>query len=125
VPEQVGLGAQMLDVGTALASTGQHQGAMHQDLAPVVQRGSFGGNRDARGEVFAQSQPVGKITQCVESDVGDDLVAPRFHNDGKRAGSFHFVDALLGLGSGDFAILRIPGGKGMYADTRLSGQAGV
>ena len=53
----------------------------------------------------------------------DDLVAPRFHNDGKRAGSFHFVGALLLLVLEDFAILRIPGGKGTYADTRLSGQA--
>ncbi len=75
------------------------------------------------GEVLTESQPVGKITQCVEPDVGDDLVAPRFHNDGKRAGSFHFVGALLFLVLGDFAILRIPGGKGTYADTRLSGQA--
>jgi hypothetical protein len=113
----------MLDVGTALAPTGQHQRSVDQDLAPDGQRGSFGGNRDARGEVFTEPQSVGKITQGVEPDVGHDLVAPRFHNDGKRAGSFHFVGALLFLVLEDFAILRIPGGKGTYADARLSGQA--
>ena len=73
--------------------------------------------------MLTKSQPVGKITQCVEPDVTDDLVASGFHNDGKRAGSFHFVGALLVLVPEDFAILRIPGGKGTYADTRLSGQA--
>jgi hypothetical protein len=58
----------------------------------------------------------------MKSDVADDLVASGFHNDGKRAGSFHFVGALLVLVSDDFAILRIPGGKGTYADARLLGQ---
>jgi hypothetical protein len=37
--------------------------------------------------------------------VADDLVAPGFHNDGKRAGSFHLVSALLVLVSEDVAIL--------------------
>jgi hypothetical protein len=83
-----------------------------------VRRGSFSRNGHARTE----SQPVGEITQCVESGV-DDLVGPRFHNDGKRAGSSHFVGAILGLGSGDVAILRIPGVRGTYSDTRLSDQA--
>jgi hypothetical protein len=95
---------------------------MDEDLAPVVHRGSFAGNRDALRQVLTESQSVGKITQSVEPDVADDLVAPGFHNDGKRAGSFHFVGALLDLVSVDLAILRIPGGKGTYADTRLSGQ---
>jgi hypothetical protein len=58
----------------------------------------------------------------MEPDVADHLVASGFHNDGKRAGSFHFVGALLFLVFEDFAILRIPGGKGTYADTRLLGQ---
>jgi hypothetical protein len=73
--------------------------------------------------VLTESQSVGKITQSVEPDVADDLVAPGFHNDGKRAGSFHLVSALLVLVSEDVVILRIPGWKGTYADTRLSGQA--
>ena len=89
----------------------------------VTQRGPFARNGDARGQVLTESQSVSKITQCVESDMADDLVASGFHNDGKRAGSFHLVGALLVLVSEDFAILRIPGGKGTYADTRLLGQA--
>jgi hypothetical protein len=88
-----------------------------------VQGGAFVRNRDAIGEVLTESQSVGKITQCMDPDVADDLVAPGFHNDGTRAGSFHLVGALLVLVSEDFAILRIPGWKGTYADTRLSGQA--
>ena len=56
-------------------------------------------------------------------DVVDDLVSSGCHNDGKRAGSFHLVGALLVLVSVDFAIVRIPDGKGTYADTRLQGQA--
>ena len=123
MPEQVALGAQVLDVGTALATTGQHQRGVDEDLAPVVQWGSFDGNRDACREVLTESQSIGKIAQYVEPDVGDDLVAPGFHNDGKRADSFHLVSALLDLVSVDVAILRIPGWKGTYADTRLSGQA--
>jgi hypothetical protein len=94
-----------------------------EDLAPVVHRGSLAGNRDALRQVLTESQPVGKIAQCVEPDVGDDLVAPGFHNDGKRAGSFHLVSALLDLVSVDVAILRIPGWKSTYADTRLLGKA--
>ena len=84
---------------------------MHEDLAPVVQRGSFARNRYARRKVLAEL-----------SDMADDLVASGFHNDGKRAGSFHFVGALLVLVSAAFVIFRIPGGKGTYADTRLPGQ---
>ena len=118
MPEQVTLGSQVLDVGTALATTGQHQRGVDEDLAPVVKRSPFARNRDALREVLTESQSVGKITQCVESDVGDDLVASGFHNDGKRAGSFHLVGALLVLVSDDVAILRIPGWKGTYADTR-------
>ena len=60
----------MLDVGAALAPTGQHQGTMDQDLAPVVQRDPFGGNGNACREVLTESQTVDKITQCVEPDVG-------------------------------------------------------
>jgi hypothetical protein len=62
VLEQVSLGAQMLDVGAALAPTGQHQGTMDQDLAPVVQRGPFTRNGNTRGEVLTEPQSVGKIT---------------------------------------------------------------
>jgi hypothetical protein len=76
VPEQVALGPQMFNVGTALAPTGQHQGGVDQDLAAVVQRGPFTRNGDALGEVFTEPQAVGKIAQCMEPDVGDDLVAP-------------------------------------------------
>jgi len=96
---------------------------MDEDLAPVVHRGSFAGNRDALRQVLTESQSVGKITKSVEPDVADDLVAPGFHNDGSRAGSFHLVSALLVLVSEAVVILRIPGWKGTYADTRLSGQA--
>lgn len=72
--------------------------------------------------MLTESQSIGKITQCVKPDMADDLVASGFHNDGKRAGSFHFVGALLVLVSAAFVIFRIPGGKGTYADTRLPGQ---
>ena len=41
----------------------------------------------------------------------------------ERAGSFHLGSGPSCWGSGDFAILRIPGKKGTYVDTRLSGQA--
>jgi hypothetical protein len=37
----------------------------------------------------------GQIAQCVEPGMANNLVASGFHNDGKRAGSFHFVCALL------------------------------
>ena len=49
-PEQVGLKAQVLDVGTALATPGQHQGDLDQDLPPVVDREPFTGRRDAGGK---------------------------------------------------------------------------
>ena len=44
--EQVGLEAQVLDVRTALATTGQHQGGVHEDLPPVVDGEPLTGQRD-------------------------------------------------------------------------------
>ncbi len=119
--EQVALGPEVFDVGAVLAPAGQHQRALDEDLAPVVDRGPLTRNGDAGRQVLTERHPVGKIPQCVESDMADDLVASGFHNDGTRAGSFHFVGALLVLVAGDFAIVRIPDGKGTYADTRSSG----
>ena len=89
----------------------------------VTQRGPFARNGDARGQVLTELHAVGKVPQSVEPDVGDDLVASGFHNDGTGAGSFHLVGALLVLVSEDVVIVRIPDGKGTYADTRLLGQA--
>ena len=51
-------------------------------------------SRDALGEVLTEFQPVGKITQGVEPDVGDDLARPPIpQRRGSGAGSFDFVDA--------------------------------
>jgi hypothetical protein len=115
------VGPKQVDI-PIVSPAGQHQRAMDEDLAPVVQRGSFRGNTDARRQVLAQTQPVGKITKGVETHVANDLVTSGFHNDGDGAGSFHLVGALLVLVSVDLAIVRIPDGKGTYADTRLQGQ---
>ncbi len=121
--EQIGLGAEILDVGAALAPAGQHQRAMDEDLAPVVHRGPLIGNGDAGRQVLTELHAVGKVPQSVESDVSNNLVACGFHNDGTRAGSFHLVGALLALVSVDVVIVRIPDGKGTYADARSSGEA--
>src|ERR1035437_5546749 len=121
--EQVDLRPEIFDVGTALATPGQHQRCVDEDLAPVVQGGPFTRNRDASRQVLTELHAVGKVPQSMESDGGDNLVASGFHNDGTRAGSFHLVGALLVLVSEDVAIVRIPDGKGTYADTRLQGQA--
>jgi hypothetical protein len=94
---------------------------MDEDLASVVHGRPFTRNRDASRQVLTELHAVGKVPQSVEPDVGDDLVASGFHNDGTGAGSFHLVGALLVLVSEDVAIVRIPDGKGTYADTRSSG----
>jgi hypothetical protein len=75
-----------------------------EDPAPVVHRGSLTWNRDALRQVLTESQSVGEIAQCMEPDMADDLVASGFHNDEKRAGSYHLVGALLVQVSGDFAL---------------------
>ncbi|HSH62190.1 MAG TPA: hypothetical protein VK988_21585 [Acidimicrobiales bacterium] len=45
--EQPILGAQVLDVGAALATASQHQHGLHQHLAPVVQGQELAGGRNA------------------------------------------------------------------------------
>jgi hypothetical protein len=74
--EQVGLRPEVLDVGTALAPTGQHQRTVDEDLAPVVQKGPLTRNRYASRQVLTELNAVGSVPQSVESDVGDNLSPP-------------------------------------------------
>jgi len=48
--EQIGLQTQVLDVRTALATPGQHQRGMHEDLPPVVDGKTLPGQWDPGGE---------------------------------------------------------------------------
>ncbi len=85
----------MFDVGTALPAAGQHQGRLHQDLAPVMERESLTGRGDAGRERITQSQTVAKCCKSMQADVGDDARSAGFHNHAKCAGSVHFGSALL------------------------------
>ena len=82
-PNRSVLGPQVLDVGTALAATGQHQRGCGRGPCPGRATGPVRPEWGCSPRGDHRAQPVGEITQCMEPDVGDDLVAPGFHNDGK------------------------------------------
>ena len=99
----------MLDVETGLAATGEHQCGVHEHLAAVVDWQTFSTHWDGRRERRAQSHPVGKTPNGMESDVSRHLVATRFHDRRARAVSVHVVGALSSGGLSGFATVRIPG----------------
>ena len=107
-PEEVLLGAQVLDVGAALAATGEHQHGLDEHLAPVVQRHALAPRRDPRREGISESQPVRKGPKSVQSDMAHDLVTAGCHNQATRAVTVHFVSALLVLGTGCIDNLSFP-----------------
>jgi hypothetical protein len=94
--EQGALGAEVLDVRTGFAATGQHQHRLGQDLAAVMEREPLTADRDPRRERIAQPQPVRKRAKRVKTDVGHDLVAAGFHHHRNRAVTVHLASALLG-----------------------------
>ena len=86
---------QVLDVGTALAPTGQHERHLDEDLASVVQWEALTGPRDARRERIAETQTVGKGPKSVQADVGHDTGPAGFHLHASRAVSVRLGSALL------------------------------
>ena len=89
------MGTEVLDVGAALASTGQHQHRLDEHLASVVERHAFAPRRDPRREGISESQPVRKSPKSVQSDMAHHLVTAGCHNQATRAVTVHFVSALL------------------------------
>src|SRR5208283_3431049 len=94
-PEEVLLKTQVLDVGTALATAGQHERGVHEDLAPVVQRRALTGRWDRRRQTITELQAVGETAKSVQADVGHDARPTGFHSHTTRAGTVHFGSALL------------------------------
>jgi hypothetical protein len=74
------LGPQVLDVGTAVAASGQHQHRLDEHLAPVMQGHPFPLRRDGRREGISEVQSVGKSPKSVQSDMANHLVTARCHN---------------------------------------------
>lgn len=85
----------MFDVGTALATAGDHEGTLHEYLAAVVQWCPLGADRDARRERISETQAVGEAAKCVQSDMGDDTGPTGFHLHAIGAGSVHLGSTLL------------------------------
>jgi hypothetical protein len=85
----------MLDIGAALAATGEQQQEMDHDLAAVVERQLPGGADDGLGDRGTQAKAVREGPQGVEAGVRRDLLPPRLHHDPCCAGSVHLVSALL------------------------------
>ena len=82
LPEEVLLGAEVLDVGAALATTGEHQHRLDEHLAPIVERHPLAARRDLRRERISESQPVGKGPKSVQSNMAHHLVTAGCHNQG-------------------------------------------
>ena len=59
----------MLDIGAALAATGEQQQEMDHDLAPVVERQLLGGADDGLGDRGTQAKAVREGPQGVEAGV--------------------------------------------------------
>ncbi len=93
--EEVPSDAQVFDVETALATAGQHQCGLHEDLAPVVKREAASTPWDPGRQCITESQSVGKVTKSVQSDVGHHAGPTGFHHDATSAVTVHFGSALL------------------------------
>ena len=97
-PEEILLSPEMLDVGTALPTTGEHQHRLDEHLAPVVQRHPLPPRRDPRRERISEAQPVRKGPKSVQPHMANYLVTAGCHNETTRAVTVHFVSALLVMG---------------------------
>ena len=98
-PEQVLLGAQVLDVGAALAATGEHQAAWTSTLPR-----SCSGPRSpvigiARRERITEPNRSAKQPRAWSPTWATTWSPPGSTTTGTRAGSFHLVGALLSLRS--------------------------
>ena len=109
--------AQVLDVRTALAAAGEHQGHVHEHLAPVVDAGAVPGRRDAGRERITEPQSVGEDAKGVQSDVGHHAGATGFHDHVTRAVTVHFGSALLVRGFCCLDNNSFPYAEGFSADT--------
>lgn len=118
--EERGLGAQVLDVGTALAAPGEHQHRLEHHLAPVVEGKARRSRRDSIRERRSEPDHVGEAAEGVQTDVGDDLVATGFHRYATRAGNLHLGRALLVWANGASNTAILPHQEGVSAYTRRS-----
>jgi hypothetical protein len=86
----------MLDVGTALPATREHEGRLHEHLAAIVQRGTPRAGAKTPREAISEPQPVGEAPKGVQPDVYDTAPAG-FHFHANRAVNLHLGSALLAL----------------------------
>jgi hypothetical protein len=70
---------QVLDVGTTLATPGEHEGHLHEHLAPIVTWHSLAGALNARRECRPESQLVGQTAQRVQANVRHHALPTGFH----------------------------------------------
>ena len=95
-PEQVPLGPAGARCRRSSRRRRRASRRLDEDLAAVVQRRAFAWNGDAPRRVHHRA-PGGrqKHPRACSPTWATTPVSPRFHNDAKRAGSFHLVGALL------------------------------
>jgi len=94
-PEEVVADAKVLDVEATLATTGEHEGHLDENLPSVVDREPAPSPQDALRERIAQPHPVGEGAEGVQSNVGHDTRATGFHHDATSAVTVHLGSALL------------------------------
>jgi hypothetical protein len=92
-PEQCRLGAQVLDVRTALAAPGEHEGRLDDHLAAIVNEHPPLG--DGARDSVAEAHPVGEGTYGMQPEVRHHARPTGFHFHARRAGTVHFGSALL------------------------------
>jgi hypothetical protein len=93
--EEVTTDPQVLDVETALATSGQHQRRLDEYLAAVVQRDPTASPRDPSRQRITEPQSVGKAPKGVQADVSHHPGSTGFHHDATSAVTVHFGSALL------------------------------
>ena len=80
-------------------------------------------DRDRGRQRITETQPVGKRPKSVQPDMGDDLLAARFHHHRDGAVTVHLASALLVGSTVGFDNLSFPCQEGIFADARRSAQA--
>ena len=116
VAEQAPLGAQILDITTALPAAGEHQHRLRQHLAPIMARRALTRRRHRRRQRRPHPQPISKQPQSVQPDVSNHSAPAAFYPHLTHTVTLHLGNASLsGIETRSYTRI-IPRQRGFSAD---------
>ena len=116
LPEQLRLGAQMLDIAARVPAAGEHQRHLGQHRAPVMDRGALAAVPYRRRQLIAQPQRVRETPQNEQPAIRRDLPPAAYQTHLFHTASVHPGDALLFCTMRAVTTRIVAGQKGLSAD---------